>query len=39
MRDNIQDKLLEIRMERTRCRDYVVESLLALLKRKRLVLI
>jgi hypothetical protein len=38
-RDNIQDNILENQMEKARCRDSVVESLLALLKRKRLVLI
>ena len=35
----IQDNILENQMEHARCRDIVVESLIGLLKRKRLVLI
>lgn len=38
-RNNIRDNLLEHQMERAVCRDQVVETLLYLLKKKRLVLI
>lgn len=38
-RNNIRDNLLEYQMERAVCRDQVVETLLYLLKKKRLVLI
>ena len=37
--NNIRENILENQMEKARCRDFVVESLLTLLKRKRLVLI
>ena len=38
-RTSILDNTLENQMEHARCRDIVVESLIGLLKRKRLVLI
>lgn len=37
--NNIRENILENQMEKARCRDFVVESLLTLLKRKRLVLV
>ena len=38
-KNRIQDNILENQMEQARCRDFVVESLLGLLRRKQLVLI
>jgi len=37
--NTIRENILENQMEKARCRDFVVESLLTLLKRKRLVLV
>ena len=39
MEKAIRENILENQMEKARCRDFVVESLLTLLKRKRLVLV
>lgn len=38
-KDNIQDNLLEHQMEQAECRDEVVEALMQLLKKKKILIV